>query len=164
MSIKQCPYCAEDIEKEAIICKHCESNLKEAFMGENRDEEPINEEIFLVLDAYWDVPAKKGNILCLEEKIVIKEQGIDILLGATSLGLIVGAVKTSNVKKSLYYDVILQDPTDLIIEIKDVVQIKVKKNTLLRDKVTIIQKKKRMDLYIPRKAELLKQIYPNIVI
>jgi uncharacterized membrane protein YvbJ len=27
-SIKQCPFCAEDINTDAIICKHCKSDLK----------------------------------------------------------------------------------------------------------------------------------------
>lgn len=28
MGIKACPYCAEEIQEEAVICKHCKSNLK----------------------------------------------------------------------------------------------------------------------------------------
>ena len=42
--IKQCPFCAEDIKKAAIVCKHCGRDLPTA-IGKLEQKEDISQEV-----------------------------------------------------------------------------------------------------------------------
>lgn len=164
MSRKRCPYCAEEIHEEAIICKHCKSDLKGNDGSGQTGSTQEGNEIRLVLDAYWGLPSIKGTLLCLQDKVVLKKQGLAFLLETTLPGIITNAIITKNVKDSVYYDLRLRDADDLVIELNDIEEFMVKKNFLLRDKLTIVQRGRKQDLYIPKNVELLKELYPNVVI
>ena len=55
--MKKCPYCAEEIQDEAIKCRHCDSFLNDT------QEEPVSEDEFLTNEYYINITPKKKSFI-----------------------------------------------------------------------------------------------------
>jgi DNA-binding protein Fis len=70
--MKTCPYCAEDIQLEAIKCKHCGECIKDKSLGELKDIETAISEISQLLLS-TSTPNLYHEAVSLFERILIKE-------------------------------------------------------------------------------------------
>lgn len=73
MSLKPCPFCAENVQEEAILCKHCGQSLSQPMTPPLTTQTPVPHDEIL---ATYEVGQKGGSyaaMFCLRDRILLRQ-------------------------------------------------------------------------------------------
>ncbi len=160
-----CTNCGAQLNEEAKFCSSCGTGLGEATVSKEEaqaleDQAVLREDqVKLIYEGFWGVPAKRGAIVCLEEAIILKPRGYDIFL-ASPIGYFVNrSLKKDDAKLNLY------DVENQVYYIKDVERISILHRKLMRSKISIWLKDKDegIEFYTQKVPERFEKLYQDLI-
>lgn len=154
-----CLNCGVETANDVKFCSNCGANI--AVEGLEPSKVANSErEIRVMFEGYWGIPAKKGAVICLDDKIVLKPRGFDFLLGTSLAGAAVNSMlKQHDANFHLF------DANNEVISVGDIEEIVLKRKKIGRDLVTIVMRdgKGKTSFYAQKVPEMFQTLYSGLV-
>jgi len=158
-----CSNCGVKLEKEMKFCGSCGASVNDEVGAavEVTKETSLEDQIELIFEGYWGVPAKKGAVVCFKDFIVLRPRGFDFLLGGSFLGALANRMLKQNDTKFH-----LNDAENDVYYLKDIEEISIKRRgKLVRDRIRIklYDQDKEVEFFSAKLPEKFDALYDKLV-